>query len=84
MSGRKIIELAVKVCAATLLMCIVVFHFNALIFDPTVSFLVGMLALLACIGAGVLTFGLAAHWMKNDELTFLLSMREKPKIPKSE
>lgn len=83
-NGKKILASVKKIFAATLIMCVVVYHVNSLIFDPSAPFLIGMLALLTCIAAGVFTFGLAAHWMKNEELTFLLSMRKKPNIPKSE
>ena len=82
--GRAIIQSTVKLCIASFTMCVAVYYCNSILFDPTESIFFKAVELLTCITTGVLVFSMSARLMKNEELTFLLSMRRGKKIPKAE
>lgn len=82
--GRAIVKSTAKLCIASFVMCIVVYFCNNYLFNSADSSFLKSIELLMSITIGVLTFGLISRLMKNEELTFLLSMRKGKKIPKAE
>ena len=77
MGGRKILLSTFKLALSSTLMGLLIYFCNDAWFDPLDSLGVRVMVLTGCIFAGIISFGMASYWMKNEELHFFLGFIKK-------
>ena len=82
MGGRKILSSTLKITFSALAMGIITYFGRENFFNASDPLLTRLFVLLACIFVGILIYALISHLTRNEEWSFLLSLRKKKQVPR--